>query len=232
MNHPSHDPAPGPSRAQGRGRRGFSLVEMLIALTISATLLTAALVALDASFKGYERTSDSASTQVVTRIAMDRILGLIRTGTDFGPLPDNILDNQRNPIRADYFEYVSGRDAAGNPSEITRVEHRWPGRAALRRSWPAAGSPPPLGFQPSGAGALWLVRINVASGTTQESMLLEEVRRAEFELAFEIGPKLTKATVDITVEPNVPSEMTISTGAVPQTVRLVSSAAPRRLRVE
>ncbi|RMD63684.1 MAG: prepilin-type N-terminal cleavage/methylation domain-containing protein, partial [Planctomycetota bacterium] len=42
--------------------RGFSLVEMLLALAISATLLTAALAALDSSFKGYKATTESAST--------------------------------------------------------------------------------------------------------------------------------------------------------------------------
>ena len=37
-------------------RPGFSLVEMLIALTITATLLTATLSALDARFKSYSVT--------------------------------------------------------------------------------------------------------------------------------------------------------------------------------
>jgi prepilin-type N-terminal cleavage/methylation domain-containing protein len=55
-----------------RHRRGFSLVEMLVALTITATLLTAALTALDAGFKGYKFTTDGASTHVVSRITMHR----------------------------------------------------------------------------------------------------------------------------------------------------------------
>src|SRR5262249_54498554 len=51
-------------------RRGFSMVEMLIALTISSLLLTACLVALDTMFKFYETTSEEASTHVVSRLVM------------------------------------------------------------------------------------------------------------------------------------------------------------------
>ena len=45
-----------------RRRRGFSIVEMLIALAITATLLTATLAALDTSFKSYKVTTEGART--------------------------------------------------------------------------------------------------------------------------------------------------------------------------
>ena len=66
-------------------RRGFNLVEVLIALAITATLLTATLAALDASFRAYQATTEEVSTQSIGRIVMHRMLTLIRTGTDFGP---------------------------------------------------------------------------------------------------------------------------------------------------
>ncbi|MFM1867110.1 MAG: hypothetical protein RL591_518, partial [Planctomycetota bacterium] len=48
-----------PSRVrQSRHRRGFSLVEMLIALAISAALLVAVLSALVASFRAYQATTE------------------------------------------------------------------------------------------------------------------------------------------------------------------------------
>lgn len=72
-------------------RRAFSMVEMLIALAITASLLTATLVALDASFKSYQLTTESASTHVVSRIMMHRMLAMIRTGANFGPFPENPL---------------------------------------------------------------------------------------------------------------------------------------------
>ena len=68
-------------------RRGFNLIEVLIALAITATLLTATLAALDASFRAYQATTEEVSTQSIGRIVMHRMLTLIRTGTDFGPFP-------------------------------------------------------------------------------------------------------------------------------------------------
>jgi len=65
-----------------RRRRGFSLVEVLIALAITGTLLTASLAALDASFKSYKLTTEGASTNVVTRLVMQRLMAMIRTPGD------------------------------------------------------------------------------------------------------------------------------------------------------
>ena len=70
-------------------RRGFNLVELLIALAISAALLTATMVALNASFTAYQMTTEVASTHTIGRLTIERMQALIRTGTDFGPFPVN-----------------------------------------------------------------------------------------------------------------------------------------------
>ena len=70
-------------------RGGFSLVEVLIALAITSTLLTATLVALDASFRAYQSTTEEVSSNSIGRLVMHRLLTMIRTGTDFGPYPDD-----------------------------------------------------------------------------------------------------------------------------------------------
>ena len=57
-------------RRQRVRRRGFNLVEVLIALAITATLLTATLAALDASFRAYQATTEEVSTQSIGRIVM------------------------------------------------------------------------------------------------------------------------------------------------------------------
>ena len=54
-------------------RKAFSIIEMLIALSITATLLTATLTALDTSFRAYKVTTEGASTNVVARLMMARI---------------------------------------------------------------------------------------------------------------------------------------------------------------
>ena len=68
-------------------RRGFSLVEMLVSLTITATLLTAALTALDAGFKGYKFTTSgfSPSALAVNRSLCLRFL-LFRISVSAAPM--------------------------------------------------------------------------------------------------------------------------------------------------
>ncbi len=60
---------------------------MLIALAITGALLSATMVALDASFMAYQSTTEVASTHTVSRLIMNRMLTLIRTGQEFGPFP-------------------------------------------------------------------------------------------------------------------------------------------------
>lgn len=74
-------------------RRGFNLVEMLIALAITGALLSATMLALDASFMAYQTTTEVASTHTISRLIMNRMLTLIRTGQEFGPFPINPQDS-------------------------------------------------------------------------------------------------------------------------------------------
>ena len=75
-----------------RIRSGFSLVELLIALAISAILLAATLAALQVSFRAYQTTSDQAATHAVGRMVVHRMTSMIRSGQEFRPLPDEIRD--------------------------------------------------------------------------------------------------------------------------------------------
>jgi prepilin-type N-terminal cleavage/methylation domain-containing protein len=109
-----------------RARRAFSMIEMLIALTIMSTILSATLVAFDSMYKVYDTATESASNHVVARIAVNRLLGMIRTGSDFGPFPADVLDRNWNPLQADYFEFATAVDhATGEITEVTRVEYRF-----------------------------------------------------------------------------------------------------------
>ena len=216
--------------ARRTARRAFSMIEMLIALSISASIMTATLVAFDAMFKVYETSTDSASNHVVARIAVNRLLGMIRTGSEFGPFPNDVLDADANPLKADYFEFASRFNDDGSIAEVTRVEFRYPGEPPLLRTWGAQEDPPELpdGMEVNGPGELWIVLIDVTTGVEQEFMMLSEVRSAEFTLRYEIGPKLIKGTVDIIFEPSLAVNDGVWTPATPETVRLVASAMPRR----
>ena len=72
-------------------QRGFSIPELLMAMTISTMLLLATMMALSASFDAFQKTTRTASTGVSGRVVLERIQTLIRTGIDFGPLPADPL---------------------------------------------------------------------------------------------------------------------------------------------
>jgi len=69
-----------------KSQKGLSLIELLISLVITAMLLTATMVAIDASFAAYAAAAESASTQTTTRLVTHRLLSMIRTSTAHGPL--------------------------------------------------------------------------------------------------------------------------------------------------
>ncbi|GIW77005.1 MAG: hypothetical protein KatS3mg104_2068 [Phycisphaerae bacterium] len=73
-------------------QRGLGLVEMLVALSITAALLTAAAVAIDASLKAYSVNQTQADTLHRARIALHRISTLIRTGSDHQPVSSDTKD--------------------------------------------------------------------------------------------------------------------------------------------
>lgn len=195
-------------------RRGFSLAEMLIALTITATLLTATLGALDASFKSYKVTTEGASTNVVARMVMTRVMTMLRTGTEFGPYPNDPLDPDQNPVRSTAVEFVSAADAAAGTQRIIRLEVRAEADARL------------------GPNQLWYVQTDLTNGvqTAQEERpLLAGVQAMTFTLEYDSGPRLRRATADLTVRPNDFQDASFGSCMEAPSIRLVSSVAPRRL---
>lgn len=194
-------------------RRAFSVVEMLIALMISSLLLTACLVALDSSFKSYESTTESAATHVVSRLVMHRMLGMIRQGEEFGPYPLDVLTPTR--IDSDYVEFVSFQDADTGVRQVTKLAK-------------AADAAHP------GTFVLNYERQDYTNGsmTNQFSYpLVRNLREARFTLEYDIGPKLKRATIDLTIQPEngATNAAHIHGGLGAEVLRLIASTSPRRL---
>lgn len=195
-----------------RRRRGFSIVELLVALTISSLLLTATLSALDASWRSYKATTESCSTHVVSRIVIHRLLAMIRTGTQFGPYPADFFDPAQNPITSTSIEFVAEADRLAGLDRVTRI---------VRRDTATPGS-----------YELWYERIDASVDPPQlieERPLLRDVKEATFILEYEPGPRLIRATIDLTVQPNDDVELRTGVNFETPVIRFVASASPRQL---
>jgi len=187
-----------------RSRCGFSLLELMVALAISAILLTAALVALDASFRAYRRTTEEVATHTTARIAMHRLLALVRTGSDFGPLPANPLDEE---LESDTLEV---RTPDGRWVVI-----RWDGEA--ERLLMAVDSPDGQPGPP-----------RVLLGGVEPQFHADGTPVMPFRIAYEDGWRVRRVTVDLSIQPDDDISAAIA-HEPPPPIRLVGSASPRSI---
>jgi len=182
-----------------RARRGFSLIEMLVALAICSALLTATLVSLYASFRAYQSTTEQASTHVIGRVVMHRVMALVRNGVGFGPLPE---DPRETSIATDEMTFLDDEER-----EITLRLDR--------------------------THKVLLMQVD----GSQEQVLLDGVsgpldtdgtELGAFQLEYENGYKLIKASFDLTVAADDTAQLSIEGNDVVP-IRLVGSTAPRRI---
>jgi prepilin-type N-terminal cleavage/methylation domain-containing protein len=194
-------------------RPGFSIIEMLIALAITASLLTACLAAFDASWRSYKYTTEAASSHVVSRIVATRLLGMIRTGSEFGPYPDDVYDSSQNPLTSNSIEFIAEADRIAGNGRVTRIE---------RRTAPS----------PNGPYELWYLLMDSSTNpatVVEQRPLIRNVAEAMFIMEYEPGPRLVRATVDLTINPNDDQAVRVAIGEDTPTIRLVASAVPRQL---
>ena len=191
------------SRRLRRGhRRGFNLIELLIALAITAALLSATMMALRASFMAYQSTTEVASTHTISRLVMHRMLALLRTGQDFGPLPLSPLDSI---VDSSYIEFFTDN------GQLVTLD--WVG---------VVGG--------DVVNTLYVVLTDENNVETPYP-LLEGVTSCNFTLEYELGYKLHRATIDMTIVPDDNMSVDLD-GDNQQVIRLVASAMPRMIAYE
>ncbi len=202
---------------RNRRSRGLSLVEMLVALSISALLLVAIMVALNASFYAYATAAESASTQSCSRLVMQRTLQLIRTAT---------LHDAYDPADAS----VTLAEPGAAPVQCVGIQMVNPAGQLLKIWWTVNAT-----YHDTNLGDL---QYSVAGGAA--TPLLERVhcqRTAQnkpyiFTLASkdsDSGLLLSRATLDITVDCGADATLALEDvrgAAAP--IRLVASTDPRK----
>lgn len=196
-------------------RRGFSLVEMLIALAITAMLLTATMVAIDVSFRAYAAAAESAGTQTATRLVTHRLLTLIRTATAHGPT----LPNTTATPAVTYFERDNGQT---DPSILV---------SNYLRLIDKQGQDVRIEYRAEDE-ELWLIVKPHDSTVTTEQPLLGGVTACQFYAHRRQDNEgvwvLERASMEITVEPDRDTTLAIESSQT-QPVRYVASTKPRRL---
>jgi prepilin-type N-terminal cleavage/methylation domain-containing protein len=194
--------------ASGRRIRGLSLIEVMISLAITSALLTATMVALDASFMAYSSASEEASAQAAGRMVMHRLTALVRTSTAHGPMfadatatPPVTLDADNVTLEASFIELVDPKGV------IVRIEHR------------------------AASDELWYVRNPGMAGETAQP-IMGGVTDATFTLRRrrnDVGLwVLERGTVDVSIMPDPDNTLSLE-NETRSAIRLIASTMPRRL---
>lgn len=209
MNRPDLRLRPDRRAWIARRRRGFNLVELLIALGISAALLTSTMVALNACFIAYQTTTEEASTHTVARLVMHRVLTLVRTGTAFGPLPENPLDEV---VATDSVEFT---DPDGHVITLTFDEEH----SQLLYQVDDGDQVVLLG------GVIRTVDA-AGEGDAEDGDEGEAAQVAAFTLEYEKGTHMRRFSMDLTVIPDDNQSTKFDMGVM-KPIRLVASSMPR-----
>ena len=180
---------------------------MLIALSITAVLLTATMMAIVASFDAYASAAESASTQTTTRLVIYRLLTLIRTSTAHGPLePDSgagVTMTANDILDSPYIEMI---DSNGN---LIRIDYH------------------------ADTQQLWVTTTPFGSTTATSEPLLGGVTQASFHLRRRLDNQnvwvLERGSVELTVVPDDDSTLASEKHAA-DPIHVVASTIPRRLQ--
>lgn len=195
-------------------KKAFSLVEMLIALAITSMLLTATMVAVDASFQAYAAAAESASTQTVTRLVTHRVLTLIRTSTAHGPLQPEAayaegginypaVTLSDDTITSHYIELIDSK------GDLLRIEYREP----LQQ--------------------LWVTRTPFNGVAQPAQPLLGGVTAAQFFCKRRTDDSgvlvLERGSIDLTIVADDDNSLELEDAAARAPIRVVASTMPRRI---
>ncbi len=188
-------------------------MEMLIALGITATLMSAVMVSLDASFKAYQRTTEVASTHTIGRLTMQRLMAMIRTGSDFAPFPLNPMDTI---VESNTLESIT---PPRDPDDADDVGQHY------LLTWDEDAESLSITISDPETGDI--IADTILLDGVVPSLDDEGEQVAPFRLEFVKGRTLYRSTIDLTLEPD--DDLSTSLDRGDTQIRLVASAMPRQV---
>jgi prepilin-type N-terminal cleavage/methylation domain-containing protein len=163
--------------------RGLSLMEMLIALTITSVLLAATMLAIDASFTAYASAAKSASTQTTTRLTVHRLLKLIRTSTLHGPVktsvPADAAWSDWPTLLSELENELQARRGVERPSVSPTEQDQFTLESNYFRIWDPNGDQVVLTYVDE-TDEIWLTTLPHESSTASAQPLLGGVVSGKF----------------------------------------------------
>ena len=75
-------------------RRGFTIIDLLVGMSIATVLLIGLFASIQSSVDAYERSTAQGVNRLTSRLLVERIALLVRTGSSFGPLPSSAMTNE------------------------------------------------------------------------------------------------------------------------------------------
>ena len=211
-------------------RKGLSLVELLIALAITAVLLTATAVAIDASFRAYADAAEQSSAQAASRMVTNRLLALIRTGTAHGPLSDQpagtvTIKDPDNPNQT-HTVTIPAATLSGNTVTSPYIELLDANGNLVKIAWLQYTNTAGVAKQ-----ELWMIsNPGLANETSQP--LLGGVTNAVFNCLRRKDSTglyvLERGTMDLTIQPGADATLSVEHGHA-TAIRIIASTMPRKL---
>jgi prepilin-type N-terminal cleavage/methylation domain-containing protein len=222
-------------RTSGMRQQGLSLMEMLISLTIIALLLSATMLAIDASFTAYAAAAKSASTQTTTRLAVHRLLKLIRTSTLHGPVSQSVPSDAEwsdwPAMLSALDEQLQARRNVGRPEVNPTKEGTFTLTSRYFRIWGPKGNQVVLTYVDA-TDEIWLTTLKKGASEAYAQPLLGGVTDATFTLHRRLNEEgmwvLERGSATLDIVANDDTTMELGKSADP-TLHVQASTMPRKL---
>ncbi|MFA7235901.1 MAG: prepilin-type N-terminal cleavage/methylation domain-containing protein [Phycisphaeraceae bacterium] len=202
-----------------RGFRGFTLVEMLLALAITAVLALAVSAALSASLSAYSTSAQAASMQTTGRLVMQRVLNMIRVAS----LHDAFDPNDAGVTLLDPAD-------ANHPLHSVGIAMRMPDGSTVRIWWQVNAA-----YGNADLGDMMYQKVGDAAATlVEQARCLRDANNAAYVFTLasrtsDTGLMLSRATLDLVIEPEGVAGTSIeSARGANGELHLIGSTMPRR----
>ncbi len=210
-----------------KNKRGYTLVELLLALSLTALIGAGIAAALNASFIAYASASEMAGTQMSSRMVMNKMMSMIRRSTAHDAYDPN--DNTVTLLTP---------SAANYPLKTVGIQMILPDESRFCAWWAVNGT-----YNDASTGDLWYQNMDASGNLTGTASMMLPRAKCQWTTdtpatpyVFTLGSRisdtgllLTRATLNLSVQPDPAAILNIQQAKGTDTdIHLISSPMPRK----